>query len=109
MKLHCVLFSVGFALTAEFSAAADPSEVPADGDPYPIVLTPTRLRQSLQDVPASVTIITADMLRKFAIRSIPEALRLVPGMAITQASGLSQQDQLPRDERACPSTHERAN
>jgi iron complex outermembrane receptor protein len=38
-------------------------------------------------VPASVTVITGAMLHKFAIRSIPEALRLVPGMAITQASG----------------------
>lgn len=87
MKLHCVLFSLGLALTAELSAAAGSSELPADAEPYPVVLTPTRLRQSLPDVPASVTVITADMLRKFAIRTIPEALRLVPGMAITQASG----------------------
>ena len=62
-----------------------------DTDPalatYPIVITPTRLRQSLADVPASVTVITAEMIREFGILSIPEALRLVPGMAITQASG----------------------
>lgn len=82
-----VLFAVGLGLTSGLSAAAGATEVPADADPYPVVLTPTRLRQSLQDVPASVTVITADTLRKFAIRSIPEALRLVPGMAITQASG----------------------
>jgi iron complex outermembrane receptor protein len=87
MKLHRVLSSVGLGLTTGLSAAASPAEIPADADLYPTVLTPTRLRQSLQDVPASVTVITADMLRKFAIRSIPEALRLVPGMAITQASG----------------------
>lgn len=53
----------------------------------PIVLTPTRLRQSLADVPASVTVITADMIERFGIRTITDALRLVPGMAITQASG----------------------
>jgi iron complex outermembrane receptor protein len=51
------------------------------------VLSPTRLRQSLADVPASVTIITSDMLQKFGITSIPDALRLVPGMAVTQVSG----------------------
>lgn len=49
-----------------------------------VVLTPTRLRQSIADTPASVTVITADMLAKFGITSIPEALRLVPGMAVMQ-------------------------
>ena len=53
----------------------------------PLVLTPTRLRQSLADVPASVTIITSEMMQRFGIHSIVDALRLVPGMAVTQASG----------------------
>lgn len=53
----------------------------------PVVLTPTRLRQSLADVPASVTIITAEMIKRYGILSIPEALRLVPGMAVTQVTG----------------------
>lgn len=53
----------------------------------PIVLTPTRLRQSLADVPASVTIITGEMMNRFGIQSLPDALRLVPGMAVTQVNG----------------------
>ncbi|WKB50695.1 TonB-dependent receptor plug domain-containing protein [Eleftheria terrae] len=56
-------------------------------EPYPMVLTPARLRQPLQDVPASVTVLTAETLWSFGITSLPEALRLVPGMAITQTSG----------------------
>ena len=52
-----------------------------------VVLTPTRLRQPISEVPGSVTVITADMLAKYGIASIPEALRLVPGMAVTQLSG----------------------
>lgn len=60
-------------------------------DPFenniPIVLTPTRLRQSLADVPASVTIITGEMMSRFGIRSLPDAMRLVPGMAVTQVTG----------------------
>jgi iron complex outermembrane receptor protein len=56
-------------------------------DALPVVLTPTRLRQSLADVPASVTILTSDMLREFGVRSIPDALRLVPGMIVTQVTG----------------------
>jgi iron complex outermembrane receptor protein len=53
----------------------------------PTVLTPTRLRQSLSDVPASVTVITSEMIQRYGITTIPDALRLVPGMAITQSSG----------------------
>lgn len=53
----------------------------------PTVLTPTRLRQSLHDVPASVTVLTADELALYGVRSIPEALRLVPGMAVLRATG----------------------
>jgi iron complex outermembrane receptor protein len=52
-----------------------------------VVLTPTRLKQPISEVPGSVTVITADMLTSYGINSIPEALRLVPGMAVTQNSG----------------------
>jgi iron complex outermembrane recepter protein len=52
-----------------------------------VVLTPTRLKQSLKDVPASVTIITADQFQKFGLLTLPDVLRLVPGMQITQPSG----------------------
>lgn len=53
----------------------------------PIVLTPTRLRQSLPDAPASVTLITSEMIQNYGLRSIPDVLRLVPGMAVTQITG----------------------
>ncbi|TAK95428.1 MAG: Plug domain-containing protein, partial [Aquabacterium sp.] len=54
---------------------------------YPVVITPTRLRQSLADVPASVTVITAETIRRYGINNIPDALRLVPGMAVTKTTG----------------------
>ena len=66
-------------------AAAQPLE-PSDPS-YPVVITPARLRQSIADVPASVSIISGETLRQYGIRSVPEALRLVPGMAVTYASG----------------------
>ena len=73
-------------------AAAAPAQIPSPSpeaveSSYPLVITPARLRQSLADVPASVSVITGEMLRQFGIRSVPEALRLVPGMAVTHASG----------------------
>ncbi len=51
------------------------------------VLTPTRLKQRISDVPASVTVIRAETINKLGIRTVPEALRLVPGMIVGQASG----------------------
>lgn len=54
---------------------------------FPIVISPARLKQSLADVPASVTVVTADMIQTLGITSIIEALRLVPGIEITQVTG----------------------
>lgn len=54
---------------------------------YPVVITPTRLRQSLADVPASITVVTAETLRHYGIANIPDALRLVPGMAVLRSTG----------------------
>ncbi|MFT3859247.1 MAG: TonB-dependent receptor [Aquabacterium sp.] len=54
---------------------------------YPIVITPTRLKQSQADVPASITVITAETISRYGITSIPEALRLVPGMHVSNPVG----------------------
>lgn len=56
-------------------------------DDLDFVITPTRLRQNLSDVPASVSVLDHELLERLGITSIPEALRLVPGMAVGQASG----------------------
>lgn len=53
----------------------------AGGD-IPVVLSATRLRQSLADTPASVTIIDRQMIEQTGVREIPELLRLVPGMVV---------------------------
>ena len=60
---------------------------PEDADAISTVITPARLKQSLQDVPASVTVITAEQLRLLNIEHIWDALRLVPGMEVTQSTG----------------------
>lgn len=76
------------ALWYAASAWADPSAEGSDLETnYPVVITPARLRQSLADVPASVTVLTAETLRRYGIRSVVDAMRLVPGMEVTQASG----------------------
>ena len=78
---------IQFAILCLLAEAATAQSVTSEPSDYPVVLTPTRLKQSLQDVPASVTILTAATLSKFGITTIPDALRLVPGMEVTQVSG----------------------
>lgn len=69
------------------AAASVPEDVADFGVGEPgTVITPTRLRQGRLEVPAAVTVITSDQIRDLGIRTVAEALRLVPGMAITLPS-----------------------
>lgn len=81
------IFSRFVLLTIGLPVVSAASELEPLENNIPVVLTPTRLRQPLSDVPGSVTVLTAEMLRRFGITSIPDALRLVPGMAVTQVAG----------------------
>lgn len=47
-----------------------------------VILTATRLKQSVSDTPASVTVITDKDIERIGARNILEALTLVPGMQI---------------------------
>ncbi|MDP9123224.1 MAG: TonB-dependent receptor [Pseudomonadota bacterium] len=88
MKIQPMAALVLLAAPPMLRAAELPATALEDAvSPYPIVVTPSRMRQSLQDVPASVTIITQEMMRRHAITSIPEAMRLVPGMEVNQVTG----------------------
>ena len=46
----------------------------------PVVLTASRLRQARADVPASVTVIEAEQIAAWGVRTVPELMRFVPGM-----------------------------
>jgi iron complex outermembrane receptor protein len=48
----------------------------------PVVLTPARLKQARTDVPATVSVITSDMIRQLGIKNLHEVFRLVPGMTV---------------------------
>jgi iron complex outermembrane receptor protein len=88
----CAIAAVATTVCAVSQAASGDSPTPDfDIGQVPTVITPTRLRQSIQDVPASVTVITAETIRRYGITSIPEALRLVPGMAVNASTGSSYQ------------------
>lgn len=48
------------------------------------VTTATRVERTLAGTPSAVFVITADDLRRSGVRSLPEALRLVPGMQVAR-------------------------
>lgn len=85
-RLWCLL---GGWVLASSGVQAQVMDAASDLDEaaFPVVITPTRLRQSLADVPASVTVITAQTIRDHGITRLEDALRLVPGMVVSPARG----------------------
>lgn len=73
-------------------AGADQSAVPSPDtlsleDLVNIKVTSvTRKESSLEDSPAAVTVVTQDDLRRFGITTLPDALRLVPGMDVARVN-----------------------
>jgi len=51
-------------------------------DDTPIVLSATRLKQSLSDAPAAITVIDKAMIKASGAKKIVELFRLVPGMQV---------------------------
>ena len=73
------------ALTATGGTQAETHAVISEADYFeevPIVLSASRLSQSLNDTPASVTVIDQRMIRASGFRDIPDLLRLVPGFSV---------------------------
>ncbi|ENO89181.1 TonB-dependent receptor plug domain-containing protein [Thauera linaloolentis] len=58
--------------------------------PLPVVLSASRLPQSLQDTPGAVTVIDADLIGATGYRELPRLFRLVPGMQVAQERGNQQ-------------------
>ena len=52
----------------------------------PIVVTATRHEERLNRVPYAMSVITAEDIRRMGARSVPEALRLVPGVDVADLS-----------------------
>lgn len=75
-------------LLAPCPAAA--GEVAAEAqylEDLPVVLTLSRLPQSLQDAPGAVTVIDGDLIRRTGYRDLSRLLRLVPGMQVAEERG----------------------
>ena len=51
-----------------------------------MVVTATRTMKQMQEVPASVSVVTAADIEKRSINSVPEALQTLPGVYMSQAN-----------------------
>lgn len=71
------------------AAAADTRELAESGylGDLPVVLSVTRLAQSLADTPGAVTVIDRDMIRRSGARQVSELLRFVPGFVVSGWNG----------------------
>jgi vitamin B12 transporter len=78
-----LLAAVPHGTAAQDPGAAEPDTVRL----APVVVTATRLPVAIDKVPGSITVITAEQLRERGIRTVAEALRLVPGVAVLQTAG----------------------
>lgn len=87
MKNHLFILLGASFMSGAYAAEIAATDIEAPAVNMQSVITPTRLKQPLQDVPASVTVITAETLRRYAITNVPDALRMVPGMAVTRNTG----------------------
>ena len=61
------------------------SQVPVESDEE--IISPSRLKQSIKDVPSSVTVIRKRDIKELGVESIAEVMRLVPGMSVIKVSG----------------------
>jgi iron complex outermembrane receptor protein len=71
------------------SVAADTAPLAEEGylGELPVVLSVTRLAQSLADTPGAVTVIDRDMIRRSGARRVSELLRFVPGFIVSGWNG----------------------
>jgi iron complex outermembrane receptor protein len=67
--------------------AADETIVPEDWQDVPVVLTATRLDTPLSQIPASVTVLDADLIRSMGNMRLVEVFRFVPGMQVGYEHG----------------------
>jgi len=93
-KTLTTIFTALFALSV--SAADTIEDIPLDPDLFPeddaldtqtVFITPARMASSFLDSPNSVTALDVSTLRKLGITEMVDAMRLVPGMMVSETHG----------------------
>jgi len=77
-----ILASVFFLAAPPCQAEAADSSADYYFQEFPVVLTASRLSQPLSEAPSAVTVIDREMIKASGLRTVPELMRLVPGMYV---------------------------
>lgn len=87
MKYLLIVVSLSTLLASFATYAVEFDEIPELNEEEVYYLSPTRLKQSPRDIPASVSRITSETIESLQIQTIPEVFRYVAGMISGNASG----------------------
>lgn len=79
-----VLLGVSYPASAENRADDAASNY---FDDFPVVLSASRLTQTVEEAPAAVTVIDRDLIVASGVRDLVDLFRLVPGMVVGQYKG----------------------
>ena len=83
-----MIFTVAVHGSAAAGGEGNSSSLPMDGlESIPIVLTPSRMEQPLNETAAATTILDRRLIKASGIRDLPELFRLIPGMVVNYESG----------------------
>jgi iron complex outermembrane recepter protein len=88
LALIIVVSSTLSAFASETVAQPDPrdNEIPLEELINIKVTSVSKKETSLENSPAAITVVTANDIRDFGITTLPEALRLVPGMDVARVN-----------------------
>ena len=84
MRINCIsqcMITLTLIAGVAYGQELETYDVPS------ILNTATRLPQTKADTPASITAITAQQIKELGLRTVPEVMRLIPGMRVSQESG----------------------
>ncbi|MEA3278376.1 MAG: TonB-dependent vitamin B12 receptor [Pseudomonadota bacterium] len=79
-----------FSLVLLSSSASVSAAVEDTTELNPIIVTATRTAQTADETLASVTVVTREEIERRQARSVPDALRGIPGLAIANSGGRGQ-------------------
>jgi len=83
-KKNAVVF---FACLASSGVCAQPASETAFFEELPVVLTASRMPQSMANTPGAVTVLDRELIRATGYRDLARLLKLVPGFTVPQSRG----------------------